>query len=163
MGRRRQWPSGTRPRPRWGRTSGRRPCPTCCSASRPRPDRGNARQKSGKPACAGKARCAGFPVGDEVELVSRGGRPMTRYFPELPLAFRGLREAKVVLDGELVVVVKGGLDFGALQQRIHPTDSRVRMLSLQTPARYVVFVVLAIGADDLRATPLGDRRKRLEQ
>src|ERR1700739_3059493 len=68
-----------------------------------------------------------FRDGDEVELVSRGARPMTRYFPELVPAFRTLREARLVLDGELVVVGPGGLDFGALQQRIHPAESRVRM------------------------------------
>jgi len=103
-----------------------------------------------------------FRDGDEVELVSRGGRPMTRYFPELPPAFRGLKEQQLVLDGELVVVGKGGLDFGALQQRIHPADSRVRMLSQETPAWYVAFDILAAGGEDLRSSPLGDRRKRLE-
>jgi DNA ligase D-like protein (predicted ligase) len=103
-----------------------------------------------------------FRDGDEVELVSRGGRPMTRYFPELLPAFRALREQKVVLDGELVVVGKGGLDFGALQQRVHPADSRVRMLSVATPAWYVAFDILAAGGDDLRSSPLGERRKRLE-
>src|SRR5580693_2376064 len=70
-----------------------------------------------------------FRDGDEVELISRGARPMTRYFPEVLPAFRGLKETKVVLDGELVVVGDEGLDFGALQQRIHPAESRVKMLS----------------------------------
>ena len=103
-----------------------------------------------------------FRDGDEVELVSRGGRPMTRYFPEVLPAFRALREQKVVLDGELVVVGKNGLDFGALQQRVHPAESRVRMLSEATPAWYVAFDLLAAGAEDLRSAPLGERRKRLE-
>ncbi len=104
-----------------------------------------------------------FRDGDEVSLISRGARPMTRYFPELLPAFRGLREQQVVLDGELVVVAENGLDFGALQQRIHPADSRVRMLSEATPAWYIAFDVLAEGSADLRKLPLGERRKRLER
>ena len=103
-----------------------------------------------------------FRDGDDVELVSRGARPMTRYFPELVPAFKALREARVVLDGELIVVGAGGLDFGALQQRIHPAESRVRMLSQATPAWYVAFDLLSAGGKDLRAQPLGERRKQLE-
>jgi DNA ligase D-like protein (predicted ligase) len=103
-----------------------------------------------------------FRDGEEVELVSRGGRPMTRYFPEVLPAFRALRDEKVVLDGELVVVGKGGLDFGALQQRVHPAESRVRMLSEATPAWFVAFDILAAGGEDVRSLPLGERRKRLE-
>ncbi len=104
-----------------------------------------------------------FRDGDEVALISRGARPMTRYFPELLPAFRRLREPNVVLDGELVVVAENGLDFGALQQRIHPADSRVRMLSEATPAWFIAFDVLAEGDTDLRKLPLGERRKRLER
>ena len=103
-----------------------------------------------------------FRDGDQVELVSRGARPMTRYFPEVLPAFRTLREKRLVLDGELVVVAKHGLDFGALQQRIHPAESRVRMLSEATPAWYIAFDILAAGDVDLRSKPLGERRKRLE-
>ena len=104
-----------------------------------------------------------FRDGDEVALVSRGGRPMTRYFPEVLPAFRKLRESRVVLDGELVVVGENGLDFGALQQRVHPAESRVRLLSGQTPAWYIAFDLLAVGDEDLRKQPLGERRKRLER
>jgi DNA ligase D-like protein (predicted ligase) len=104
-----------------------------------------------------------FREGDEVALISRGARPMTRYFPELLPAFRGLREQQVVLDGELVVVARNGLDFGALQQRIHPADSRVRMLSEATPAWFIAFDLLAVGGADLRKEPLGERRKQLEK
>jgi len=103
-----------------------------------------------------------FRDGDKVELVSRGARPMTRYFPEVLPAFRKLRLDRVVLDGELIVVGENGLDFGALQQRIHPAESRVRMLSEATPAWYVAFDILAEGDSDLRSEPLGERRKRLE-
>ena len=104
-----------------------------------------------------------FRDGDNVELVSRGARPMTRYFPEVLPAFRSLKADKLVLDGELIVVGEGGLNFGALQQRIHPADSRVRMLSAATPAWFVAFDLLAEGDADLRAEPLGERRKRLER
>jgi ATP-dependent DNA ligase len=104
-----------------------------------------------------------FRDGDEVALMSRGGRPMTRYFPELLPAFKALKPAKYVLDGEVVVVGAHGLDFGALQQRVHPAESRVRMLSQATPAWFIAFDVLAEGDEDLRKQGLGDRRKRLER
>jgi ATP-dependent DNA ligase len=78
-------------------------------------------------------------------------------------SIRGLREQQVVLDGELVVVAENGLDFGALQQRIHPADSRVRMLSEATPAWFIAFDILSEGSTDLRKQPLGERRKRLER
>jgi DNA ligase D-like protein (predicted ligase) len=104
-----------------------------------------------------------FRDGDEVALISRGGRSMTRYFPELVAPFRRLREDKVVLDGEVVVVAEHGLDFGALQQRVHPADSRVQMLSKATPAWFIAFDVLSEGGIDLRKEPLSERRKRLEK
>jgi ATP-dependent DNA ligase len=104
-----------------------------------------------------------FRDGDEIELVSRGARPMTRYFPEILPAFKALREARVVLDGELIVAGERGLDFGALQQRIHPAESRVKMLSQATPAWFVAFDILAVGDQDLRGQPLGERRKVLER
>jgi len=88
---------------------------------------------------------------------------MTRYFPELLLPLRGLRVKQLVLDGEIVVVAKDGLDFGSLQQRIHPADSRVRMLSEATPAWFIAFDMLAEGGTDLRKEPLGERRKHLEK
>jgi ATP-dependent DNA ligase len=69
----------------------------------------------------------------------------------------------VVLDGELIVVGEKGLDFGALQQRIHPAESRVRMLSVATPVWFVAFDLIAEGDADLRGLPLGERRKRLEK
>jgi ATP-dependent DNA ligase len=104
-----------------------------------------------------------FRDGDEVALMSRGGRPMTRYFPEVLPAFRALGRKQLVLDGELVVVGRNGLDFGALQQRVHPADSRVQMLSKATPAWFVAFDLLAEGETDLRKQPLAQRRKRLER
>ncbi len=104
-----------------------------------------------------------FRDGDDVQLMSRGGRPMTRYFPELVDPIRGLRPSRVVLDGEIVIVGANGLDFGALQMRLHPAASRVKMLSEATPSWFVAFDILAEGEDDLRKLPLGERRKRLEK
>src|SRR5262249_53056859 len=77
-------------------------------------------------------------------------------------AFRKLPSARVVLDGEIVVVGANGLDFGALQMRVHPAESRVRMLSEATPAWFIAFDVIAEGDEDLRKLALGERRKRLE-
>ena len=101
--------------------------------------------------------------GDSVVLVSRGARPMTRYFPEIVPAFRALPADRVALDGELVVVGAAGLDFDALQQRIHPAASRILLLSESTPVTYVAFDLLAEGGEDLRPLPLSERRSRLER
>ena len=98
-----------------------------------------------------------------VVLISRGARDMTRYFPELVEPFRGVGSSRYVLDGELVVVTQVGLDFDALGQRIHPAESRVRMLAGQTPARFVAFDLLAIDGQDLRKAPLRQRRERLAE
>src|SRR6202165_4864711 len=68
-----------------------------------------------------------FRDGDKVELVSRGARPMTRYFPELLPGIRALPAEQVVLDGEIIIVGDEGLDFDSLQLRLHPAESRVRM------------------------------------
>ncbi|GAC1656751.1 MAG: ATP-dependent DNA ligase [Candidatus Dormibacteraceae bacterium] len=104
-----------------------------------------------------------FRDGAEISLISRGARPMTRYFPELLEPFRDLREDRFVLDGEIIIVGSDGLDFDALQQRLHPAASRVRMLSGRTPAEFVGFDVLAIGDLDLRPQPLSVRRDHLER
>jgi ATP-dependent DNA ligase len=108
-------------------------------------------------------RCIVFRDGDEVELGSRNERPLTRYFPEVVDAVRAQLPERCVVDGEIVIAAPGGLDFEALQQRIHPADSRVRRLAAETPASFVAFDLLALGDEDLRRTPLGDRRKTLEQ
>lgn len=100
---------------------------------------------------------------DRVRLESRGAREMTRYFPELLDPFRALRADRLVLDGEVVVIGEDGLNFDHLLQRIHPADSRVRMLAEKTPAEYVAFDLLAVGDEDLRPLPLAQRRARLEQ
>jgi ATP-dependent DNA ligase len=102
-----------------------------------------------------------FRDGDEVEIGSRNERPMTRYFPELVEAFRQELPQRCVVDGEIVIAADGGLDFDALQQRIHPADSRVRLLAEQTPASYIAFDVLALGDEDLTGQPFAQRRARL--
>jgi ATP-dependent DNA ligase len=105
-----------------------------------------------------------FRDGDEVEIGSRNERPMTRYFPEVVEALRANVPERCVLDGEIVVIGASGdrLDFEALQQRIHPADSRVRMLAKETPARFVAFDLLALGDDDLMKRPFAERRAALE-
>ena len=82
---------------------------------------------------------------EEVELGSRNERPMTRYFPELARAVRAELPTRCVIDGEIVIATDHGLDFEALQQRIHPADSRVRMLADATPASFIAFDLLALG------------------
>ena len=102
-----------------------------------------------------------FRDGDEVELGSRSEKPLTRYFPEVVAAVRDQLPAKVVLDGEIVIAGAEGLDFEALLQRIHPADSRVRRLAVETPASFVAFDILALGDRDLRARPFTERRALL--
>ncbi|KZS77688.1 ATP-dependent DNA ligase [Mycobacterium kansasii] len=102
-----------------------------------------------------------FRDGDEVELGSRNERPMTRYFPELVAAVRAELPPRCVVDGEIVIATEHGLDFEALQQRIHPADSRVRMLAEHTPASFIAFDVLALGDDDYTKRPFSERRAAL--
>ena len=106
-------------------------------------------------------RCIAFRDGDEVELASRNLKPISRYFPEVVEAVLGQTPPRCVLDGEIVIARGGRLDFEALQQRIHPADSRVRLLAEQTPAALVVFDILALGHEDLTSKPHEYRRERL--
>lgn len=103
-----------------------------------------------------------FKDGDEVELGSRNEKPMTRYFPELVEALRRELPPRCVVDGEIVLVQGGRLDFEALQQRIHPAASRVQLLAAETPASFIAFDLLALGDDDLTGVPFGERRRALE-
>ena len=104
-----------------------------------------------------------FRDGDEVEIGSRNERPMTRYFPELVAAFRRELPDRCVVDGEIVLATDAGLDFEALQQRIHPAASRVGLLSTRTPASFIAFDLLALNDDDLTGQPFGRRRAALER
>lgn len=100
--------------------------------------------------------------GDEVVIGSRTGKPLTRYFPELVTAVRENLPPRCVVDGEIVVAHDGRLDFDRLSERIHPADSRVRLLAEQTPASLVAFDLLALGDDSLLDTPQSERRTVLE-
>ncbi|HXF37063.1 MAG TPA: ATP-dependent DNA ligase [Actinomycetota bacterium] len=102
---------------------------------------------------------------DEVEIGSRNERPMTRYFPEVVEAIRANLPVRCVVDGEIVVPDASGrrLDFEALQQRIHPAASRVRLLAERTPARLVAFDLLALDDRGLMDQPFRERRRLLEE
>src|SRR6266704_694468 len=106
-----------------------------------------------------------FRDGDEVEIGSRNERPMTRYFPEVVAAVRASLPERSVIDGEIVVPDADGrcLDFEALLQRIHPADSRVRLLAEQTPAAFVAFDLLALGGKNFTEDPFSVRREALEE
>ncbi|MCU1549407.1 MAG: ligC [Arthrobacter sp.] len=106
-----------------------------------------------------------FRDGDEVEIGSRNGKPMTRYFPELVKSLKENLPSRCVIDGEIILVGASGdrLDFDALQQRIHPAESRIKLLAEQTPASFVAFDLLALDDEDFTARPFSERRSALEQ
>jgi ATP-dependent DNA ligase len=104
-----------------------------------------------------------FRDGDEVLIQSRDLKPLDRYFPELAAPIRAAFPARCVVDGEVVIARDGELDFEALLLRIHPAESRVRMLAGDTPASFVAWDLLALDDEDLRAVPQGERRARLER
>ncbi|MER5933515.1 ATP-dependent DNA ligase [Streptomyces sp. NPDC002054] len=99
--------------------------------------------------------------GAEVEIGSRTGKSLTRYFPELVEALRANLPERCVVDGEIVIVHDGRLDFDRLTERIHPAASRVKLLAETTPASFVAFDLLALGDEALLDTPLTDRRDAL--
>jgi ATP-dependent DNA ligase len=110
-------------------------------------------------------RCIVFRDGEQVELASRGGKTLTRYFPEVVEYVKRELPERCVVDGELVAVLRDGLprlDFDTLGQRIHPAASRVRMLAETTPASFIAFDLLALDGESLLDAPYPDRRARLE-
>lgn len=108
-------------------------------------------------------RCLAFRDGGKVELQSKSGRPMSRYFPELTAAIAKLKAKQFVLDGEIVVPTGVAFSFDALLQRIHPAQSRIRKLAAETPALLIIFDLLVDAAGELlTGKPLDQRRRALE-
>ena len=103
-----------------------------------------------------------FRDGDDTFIQSRDLKPLDRYFPELAAPLRAQLPERCVLDGEVVIARGGALAFESLLLRIHPAESRVRLLAAETPASFVAWDLLALGDEDLRGTPQGERRARLE-
>jgi ATP-dependent DNA ligase len=104
-----------------------------------------------------------FRDGDEVFIQSRDEKPLDRYFPELAPALKAQLPTRCVLDGEIVIATPKGLDFEALQLRLHPAASRVKMLSEQIPTSLVFWDVLSVDDQDLRGSPFRERRAILEK
>jgi ATP-dependent DNA ligase len=104
-----------------------------------------------------------FRGGSEVFIQSRDLRPLDRYFPELHTIFLDALPDGCVIDGEIVIATPRGLDFDALQLRLHPAASRAAKLAKETPAEFVAFDVLATGGRDVRAVPQGERRLLLDE
>jgi ATP-dependent DNA ligase len=102
-----------------------------------------------------------FRDGDEILIQSRDGKSLNRYFPELFEPIRSSLPVRCVLDGEIVIAGRDGLDFDALQLRIHPAASRVKMLAEERPASIVFFDLLCEGERDLRKEPFATRREKL--
>jgi ATP-dependent DNA ligase len=109
-------------------------------------------------------RCLAFKDGDKIELQSKKGEPLARYFPELVSALQRIGAKNCVIDGEIVIPNGAGFSFDDLLQRIHPAQSRIKKLSQETPAKLIVFDLL-VSADGKSIVhfPLADRRRRLEE
>jgi ATP-dependent DNA ligase len=103
-----------------------------------------------------------FRDGDEIHIQSRDEKPLNRYFPEVVETLQSQLPTRCVLDGEIVIAQNGGLDFEALQLRLHPAASRVKLLSKQIPASIVFFDLLCEGDRDLCGEPFRKRREQLE-
>jgi ATP-dependent DNA ligase len=109
-------------------------------------------------------RCLAFKDGSNVYLRAKSGKPLGRYFPEVVALFQSIDADSFVIDGELVIDVDGHLAFDALQMRLHPAESRIRKLSKETPARFVMFDILAAPMGKIViGQPLSERRRLLEQ
>jgi ATP-dependent DNA ligase len=108
-------------------------------------------------------RCLAFKAGDAVDIRAKSGKPLARYFPELVNRLRNTPAAQFVIDGEILIERDGGYSFDALQMRLHPAESRIRKLAVETPAKLMLFDMLAdpIG-QVLTDRPLTERRAALE-
>ena len=98
-----------------------------------------------------------------IELTSKSGKPLGRYFPEVVAMLEAVKEQDFLLDGELIIPLGDALSFEALQLRLHPAESRIRKLSQQTPAEFILFDLLALGGKSLAGEPQSDRRRALER
>jgi ATP-dependent DNA ligase len=107
-------------------------------------------------------RCLVFKKGGTAELISKSGKPLARYFPEVAAAVVALPDRDLVLDGELLIPVGASLSFEALQMRLHPAESRVRKLSAETPARLMLFDMLRGDGGTIADRPLAERRDALD-
>jgi ATP-dependent DNA ligase len=108
-------------------------------------------------------RCITRRDGDTIEMISRSGKPLGRYFPEVLEMLGRLGEGRFTLDGELIIPLHDRLDFEALQMRLHPAESRVRKLSKEAPAQFMLFDVLQVGSKRFDGAPLTQRRDVLER
>ena len=104
-------------------------------------------------------RCLAFRLGDKVDLKAKSGKPLARYFPEMVATLKSLKARSFVLDGELAIVRDGELSFDALLQRIHPAESRIKLLAAKTPAIFILFdMLLDPSGKSLIEAPLSERR-----
>ena len=101
--------------------------------------------------------------GPDVDIQSKSGKPLTRYFPEIAILVAELDAAQFLLDGELILPVGDVVSFDALQQRLHPAPSRIARLSRETPAQLMVFDLLGADGEELSGRPLAERRAALER
>jgi len=108
-------------------------------------------------------RCLAKREGGDVELISKSGKPLGRYFPEMLELLSRLKKDRFLLDGELIIPVGDVLSFDALQLRLHPAESRVRKLAKESPAELMLFDILSLGGKDLLDEPLFERRAALEK
>jgi ATP-dependent DNA ligase len=107
-------------------------------------------------------RCLAFRDGTHVDLMSKSSKPLTRYFPELVNRIGSVKARQFVLDGEIVIPIEGTLSFDSLLMRIHPAASRIKKLSEETPATFILFDLLVDGKSSLVDLPLAERRGALE-
>src|SRR5215208_5531097 len=108
-------------------------------------------------------RCVAFRTGGEVDLRAKSGKPLARYFPEVVELLRRLPQEQFAIDGELAIPTGDTLSFDALQMRLHPAESRIRKLSVETPAIFILFdMLMTPNGDSLLEVPLDERRSALE-
>jgi ATP-dependent DNA ligase len=108
-------------------------------------------------------RCLARRDRGNVELISKSGKSLGRYFPEVLETLSSLEQQRFLLDGELIVAVADVLSFDALQLRLHPAESRVRKLANESPAELMLFDMLEVGGEDVAGKPLSERRQELER